>query len=99
MLILMGNIHTDPLDVDAFARDVEAIRLSTEAEEGCQFYGIILDHRPTGRFVVAERWQDREALTAHLSRAETVAFLKTWGARIKSDLQTYEVVAEVPRSG
>nr|WP_245511116.1 hypothetical protein [Martelella mediterranea] len=31
--------------------------LSTKAEEGCLFYGITLDDRPTGRFLVAERWR------------------------------------------
>ncbi|MCL6705817.1 hypothetical protein M8R20_02280 [Pseudomonas sp. R2.Fl] len=48
----------------------------------------------TGRFLVAERWRDREALTAHLDRAETMAFLKSWGDRIKGDLQVYERMEE-----
>ncbi|WP_180899004.1 putative quinol monooxygenase [Martelella soudanensis] len=94
MLILMGYIHIDPLDVDAFVRDVQAISLSTKAEEGCLFYGITLDDRPTGRFLVAERWRDQDALTAHLARAETLAFLTSWGDRMKGDLQTYEVPEE-----
>ncbi len=94
MLILMGYIHIDPLDVDAFIHDVQAISLSTKAEEGCLFYGITLDDRSAGRFLVAECWRDQEALTAHLARAETLAFLKTWGDRMKGDLQTYEVTKE-----
>lgn len=92
MLILMGYIHIDPRDVNAFIRDVQAISLSTKTEEGCLFYGITLDDRPAGRFVVAERWRDQAALTAHLARAETLTFLKTWGERMKGDLQTYEVM-------
>jgi len=98
MLILMGYIHIDPPDVDAFVRDVQAISLSTKAEEGCLFYGFTLDDRPTGRFLVAERWRDQAALTCHLARAETLAFLKTWGDRMKGDLQTYEVMEDMPRS-
>ncbi|AXS40734.1 antibiotic biosynthesis monooxygenase [Breoghania sp. L-A4] len=98
MLILMGYIHIDPQDVDAFVRDVQAIGLSTKAEDGCLFYGITLDDRPTGRFLVAERWRDQKALTAHLARAETLAFLKDWGGRMKGDLQTYEVMEDMPRS-
>lgn len=94
MLILMGYIHIDPPDVDAFIRDVQTISLSTKAEEGCLFYGITLDDRPAGRFVVAERWRDQAALTAHLARAETLTFLETWGERMKGDLQTYEVMEE-----
>ncbi|MAM11413.1 MAG: antibiotic biosynthesis monooxygenase [Rhizobiaceae bacterium] len=99
MLILMGYIHIDPMNVDAFVSDVQQISLSTKAEEGCQFYGITLDDRPTGRFLVAERWRDREALTAHLARAETLAFLTTWGDRMKGELQTYAVVEEKPGLG
>lgn len=96
MLILMGYIHIDPSDVDAFATDVQAVSLGTRTEEGCLFYGITLDDRPAGRFLVAERWQDQEALTAHLEKAETLAFLKTWKERMKSDLQAYEVLKERP---
>ena len=96
MLILMGYIHIDPLDVDAFVRDVQAISLSTKAEEGCLFYGVTLDDREAGRFLVAERWRDEAALTAHLARAETLTFLKTWSDRMKGDLQTYAVMEERP---
>ena len=91
MLILIGYIHIDPPDVDAFHRDVQAISLGTRAEEGCLFYGFALDDRPAGRFLVAERWRDQQALTAHLERAETRAFLTDWGDRMKAELQTYEV--------
>ncbi|TNB47788.1 antibiotic biosynthesis monooxygenase [Martelella lutilitoris] len=94
MLILMGYIHIDPPDIDAFVRDVQVISLRTKPEKSCLFYGITLDDRPTGRFLVAERWQDREALTAHLARAETLTSLTTWGDRMKGDLQTYTVMAE-----
>ncbi|GAB2188092.1 putative quinol monooxygenase [Roseibium sp. LAB1] len=95
MLILMGYIHIAPQDVDAFADDVRTISLSTTAEDGCLFYGITLDDRATGRFLVAERWRDQEALIAHLATAETVAFLALWGDRMKADLRTYQVSEEV----
>ncbi|MAY62285.1 MAG: antibiotic biosynthesis monooxygenase [Rhizobiales bacterium] len=99
MLILMGYIHIEPQDVDAFVRDVGTIGLSTKAEEGCLFHAITLDDGPTGRFLVAERWRDQEALATHLERVETLAFLKTSGGRMKGDLQTYEVTEKIPRSG
>jgi len=99
MLILMGYIHIDPSDVEAFTTDVQAVSLGTRAEEGCLFYGITPDDGPAGRFLVAERWQDREALTVHLEKAETLAFLKTWKDRMKSDLQAYDVLEERPLTG
>ncbi|MBP2485621.1 putative quinol monooxygenase [Rhizobium leguminosarum] len=96
MLILMGYIHLDPSDLHDFVTDVEAISLGTRTEEGCLFYGIVLEDGPSGRFLVAQRWQDRESLTAHLERGETLAFLETWRDRMKVDLQAYDVLEERP---
>ncbi|NKN36367.1 antibiotic biosynthesis monooxygenase [Agrobacterium sp. a22-2] len=94
MLILMGYIHLDPSDVEAFVSDVEQISLTTKAEKGCLFYSITLDDRSAGRFLVAERWQDQPSLAAHLEKAETLAFLETWGDRLNSDLRAYDVSGE-----
>ncbi len=90
MIILTGYISVDPTDVDVFLRDVQAISLDTKAEAGCLFYGIALDDRSSGRFLVAERWRDQQALTAHLERAETLSFLQTWTARMRAELDTAE---------
>lgn len=98
MLILMGYIHLDPPDINAFITDVEQISLTTKAEKGCLFYSITLDDRSAGRFLVAERWQDQPSLAAHLEKAETLAFLKTWGDRMSSDLQAYDVSGERTRA-
>ena len=99
MLAIMGYIHLDPEDVDAFVSDIRAISLSTKAEEGCLFYSIALDDRPAGRFVVAQRWQDRQALMAHIEKGETLAFLKTWKDRMRNELHEYELLSERPLIG
>jgi len=99
MLILMGYITLDPAEVDAFAAAVEAISVSTNAEEGCLFYNIILDDRLSGRFLAAQRWRDRQALTLHLEREETLAFLAAWSGRMKADLKVYDAVQEQPFAG
>lgn len=95
MLILMGYIHIEPADVDAFADDVQAISRSTIAEQGCLFYSITLEDRSCGRFLVAERWQDQASLDFHLEKAETLAFLRIWKHRMNSDLQCYDVVPRI----
>ncbi|PJI45521.1 MAG: antibiotic biosynthesis monooxygenase [Rhizobium sp.] len=96
MLILMGYIHLDPSDAEAFAADIEATGSSTRREEGCLFYGVAPDDASAGRFLVAERWQDQASLDAHLERPETRAFLQTWTERMKGELQFYEASEQKP---
>lgn len=91
MLVLMGYIHVAPSAVDDFHADVQEISRSTRAENGCLFYGISLDDRVAGRFLVAERWRDEDALKTHLQRQETVVFLEKWSGSMKGDLQAYNV--------
>ncbi len=94
MLVLMGYLHVDPSEVDDFDADVQEISRSTTAETGCLFYGISLDDRSAGRFLVAERWQDEDALQVHLETDETRAFLRKWEGRMKGDLNAYDVIRE-----
>lgn len=99
MLVIMGYIDLDPADVDAFVSDIRAISSSTKAEKGCLFYSIALDDGLAGRFVVAQRWQDRQALAAHIEKRETLAFLTAWKDKMKSDLHEYEVLSGQPLIG
>ncbi|WP_454745084.1 putative quinol monooxygenase [Ciceribacter selenitireducens] len=96
MLILMGYIHLDPPDAEAFAADIKRIGDSTRREEGCLFYGVAPDDASAGRFLVAERWQDQASLDDHLARPETQAFLQSWAGRMKGELQFYEVSDRKP---
>jgi len=99
MLVIMGYIDLDPADVEGFVSDIRAISSSTKAEKGCLFYSIALDDGAAGRFVVAQRWQDRQALAAHLEKGETLAFLTAWNDKMKSDLNEYEVLSGRPLIG
>lgn len=94
MIILMGYIHLDPSDVNAFTTDVQAIVSSTRAEIGCLFYAVTLEDARAGRMLIVERWQDQESLTTHLETPKMVAFLKKWGGRLKSDLIKYDASNE-----
>ncbi len=94
MLVLMGYLHVDPSEVDDFDADVQEISRSARAETGCLFYGISLGDRTAGRFLVAERWRDKDALQVHLETDETRAFLRKWEGKMKGDLNAYDVIGE-----
>lgn len=96
MLVLMGYLRVDPSEIDDFKSDVQEISLSTRAEDGCLFYGISLDDRTAGRFLVAELWRDEDALKVHLKRQDTRAFLGKWASRMQGDLRAYDVTGERP---
>ncbi|WP_417813854.1 putative quinol monooxygenase [Thalassospira alkalitolerans] len=94
MIILMGVIHLDPIDVNEFVTDIPAITRSTRSEKGCLFYAVTLDDAPAGRLLMAGRWQDQQALTAHHETPDTLAFLEKWNGRMKSDIEKYDVTNE-----
>lgn len=99
MMILMGYLYLDPSDVIDFVADMETVSASTRAEDGCLFHGICLDDARAGRMLVAQRWRDAAALTAHLTTRTTVAFLAKWGSRFRSELQQYDAMEERTRQG
>jgi quinol monooxygenase YgiN len=94
MIILMGHIYLNPVDVNEFVTDVRAITTSTKAETGCLFYAATLEDAPAERMLIVERWQDEESLAAHLQRQETTAFLKKWMSRMKGNVLKYDASNE-----
>jgi quinol monooxygenase YgiN len=40
--------------------------------------------------LIAERWHDQAALTAHLEAAETAAFIERWQHRMRGDIRKYD---------
>jgi len=92
MIIVMGYIHLNPLDVDEFFIDIQKIISSTKVEKGRLFYSVTVDDAATGRMLVAERWQDQESLVEHLERQEMRTFLNKWETKIKSDILKYDAL-------
>lgn len=99
MIVLLGYIHLDPSDVNAFIADVRTITPGTKAEMGCLFYSVTVDDASAGRVLVVERWQDQESLAPHLESLETTAFLKRWTGRMRSDVLKYDVSNARPLMG
>ncbi|ORE98391.1 antibiotic biosynthesis monooxygenase [Aurantimonas sp. 22II-16-19i] len=90
MIILTGYVHIDPCDVGEFSADVEALARGARARAGCLFYAVAPQDAPAGRMLVAERWRDQSALTAHLEAAETAAFVARWTGRMTADILKFD---------
>ena len=90
MLIILGNVHVSPVDVDEFLADLRTPSRTAREREGCLFYTVALEDAPAGRLLVAEQWQDQTALTAHLEAPETSAFVTRWKHRMRVEVQKYD---------
>ena len=91
MIVMMGYIHLEPFDVPEFLADLETIAAGTRAERGCLFYAIALEDAPSGRMLLAQRWLDQDAFTAHLAGPHAASFQQTWANKVRVDIQRYEV--------
>ena len=91
MIVIMGYIHLEPSDVREFLSDLDAISTGTRAEKGCLFYALALEEALSGRILLAQRWRDEEAFTAHVAGPHAASFQKEWANRTRVDVQRYEV--------
>ncbi len=91
MIVMMGYIHLKPPDISEFLADLETIVAGTRAERGCLFYGVALEDAPSGRMLLAQRWLDQDAFTAHLAGPHAAWFQQKWRNKVKVDIQRFEV--------
>ena len=92
MIVVLGYIHLKPSDVQDFLADLETIAAGTRAERGCLFYALALEDTVAGRILLAQRWLDDDAYTAHLAGPHAASFQQRWANRTRVDVQRYEVV-------
>ncbi|MFT7722981.1 MAG: putative quinol monooxygenase [Roseateles sp.] len=94
MLIVTGYMHIEPAHLAAFNRDLQALAVATRQRDGNLFYGIAIDDAARGRLLVAERWRDQAALTAHLHAPDTLAFVDQWGSLMRGEILKYDAANE-----
>ena len=90
MLIVIGTVHVDPSDAVRFASEIEALAKTTRTRAGCLFYAGALEDAAAGRMLVAERWTDQAALTAHLEAPDVRAFVQRWATRMRGDVLKFD---------
>lgn len=94
MIIVMGYITLQPSDVSGFIADMQPFATTTRAEDGCLFFGATAEDAAAGRILVAERWRDQAALTAHLAAPATEAFVKIWAGRMTGEILKFDAANE-----
>lgn len=94
MLIVMGYMHVDPADLAEFCADLKSLSRATRRREGNISYDAAVDDTGDGRLLIAERWTDEAALSAHLQAPDTRAFVQRWQGRIRGDIRKYDASNE-----
>ncbi|AUQ24899.1 putative quinol monooxygenase [Dickeya zeae] len=94
MLIISGHVVIDPSDLQPFMADIRLLAQTVRKREGNLAYDMAVEDPLVARVLVSERWQDQEALTAHLAATNTQAFLTRWEGRIKGDVLKYDAFNE-----
>ena len=94
MLIVIGYMHVDPADLVEFSVDLKSLAVATRQREGNISYNAALDDPRDSRLLIAERWADQAALTAHLEAEDTLAFVNRWQGRMRGDIRKYDASNE-----
>jgi len=94
MLIILGYMHVDPAYQAKFLADLTALAAATRQRAGNISYDAVIDASELGRLLIAERWVDQAALSAHLAAADTIAFVDQWHGRMQGDIRKYDAANE-----
>ena len=94
MLIVTGYMYIAPALIAAFVRDLQSLAIAARRREDNISYGAAVDDPLAGRLLIAERWRDQAALTAHLHASETVAFLARWDKLFRGGILKYDALRE-----
>jgi len=94
MLIVTGYMHVDPSDAAQFLAELRDLALMTRQRPGNISYNAALDDSEAGRLLIAERWTDQEALSAHLDAQETKAFVARWQGRMRGEVRKFDASNE-----
>lgn len=94
MLIITGHMHVDPADLAPFIADLKELATETRKRPGCISYDAGVDDPHAARLLIAERWADQAALSAHLLAADTIAFVRRWSGKMRGEIRKYDAFNE-----
>jgi quinol monooxygenase YgiN len=91
MIIVTGTVTCDPAHAREYAESGRAVSEVTRGEPGCISHHMLLENEALGRLVVTERWQDEEALRAHMRTPHVAEFSRRYGGLVTgSDVMLYD---------
>lgn len=94
MLIITGYMYVETSSVAEFVQEFQDLAIATRQRDGNFSYDAAVDDPLAGRLLIAERWRDQEALTAHLHATDTMAFVARWGPTIRGEIFKYDALRE-----
>jgi quinol monooxygenase YgiN len=98
MILVVGTFRVDPARLEAARPAMAAMIAGSREEDGCLHYSYSEDLFDAGLIHVTERWESREALTAHVGTPHIAEWRAQWAALGlgERDLAIYHV-AETER--
>lgn len=94
MLVIIGYMHIDPADVPQFVAELRDLAIATRQRPGNISYDAALADPEAGTLLIAERWVDQQALSAHLAAEDTKAFVARWQGRMRGDVRKFDASNE-----
>lgn len=91
MIVITGQIFTDPETLPTLYARLKALCDPTRAEDGCLFYHMAMEDPEKGIILAAEAWRDTEALQVHLAQPGITKLLSDFADRFSNDVQIHEV--------
>lgn len=94
MLIVTGHMFVEPSSIAAFVEHLQNLAIAARQRDGNLAYEAAVDNLIAGRLLIAERWRDQTALTAHLQATDTVAFVGRWSHTMRGEIFKYDALNE-----
>jgi quinol monooxygenase YgiN len=94
MLIVTGVMSVPPANLADFVADLHALAVTTRRRDGNLSYDAAVLDALGGQLLVAERWRDQAALSAHLAADDTTAFVSRWQDHMAGDIRKYDATNE-----
>lgn len=92
MIFVAGQLMIDPAMVDAFLKDVAAMRPRVLKEAGCYHYSLLPEMDGNGVINVLEQWEDDDALKVHFTMPWIIEFSQKYGPHMKgATVRIYDI--------
>lgn len=91
MIVITGQIFTDPDTLPALYARLKALCEPSRAEDGCIFYHMAMEDAEQGVIMAMEGWRDQAALDAHLGLPSIKKLLDDFAGKFRNDVQIHAV--------
>jgi quinol monooxygenase YgiN len=78
MLIISGYMYIDPSVLEQFMGKLKLLADAVRQRDRNLSYNTAVEDYQAGRLLISERWNDQDALSAHLIKTDTVEFINRW---------------------